>query len=139
MLSYQEFLEDLDERAQLGGSDRARTTLEAVLGSVAGAVGADARRALADVLPGSLRSCIEQAPQAPAQDLGGLLGRVAERADVPRERARLQAHAVLSCLAQAEPDVAEGLRRDLPRAPGSCSPRLCRSRVPALLRRGRGS
>ena len=118
MLSYQEFLESVDEQAGVGGNDQARTAIEAVLTSVAGAVAADERRALAEVLPGSLSACVEQAEQTPAQDVRDILERVAARADVPGERARLLAHVVLSYLAEEEPGVADRLRRELPEDAG---------------------
>ncbi|MGY1711311.1 DUF2267 domain-containing protein [Geodermatophilus sp. SYSU D00758] len=114
MLSYQELVEDVEQRAGLDDADQAVVALTAVLTTVAGAVAPEQRRALAAVVPGSLRPVVENAPPVQAEDTGDLVRRVARRADVTEERARYEAHAVLSCVAEAEPEVAEQVRQDLP-------------------------
>lgn len=129
MLRYKEFVDSVLERLANADVERAR---EAVARTVYGLVlwlPADERKALHDALPGPLRPAdLEDAAQLRG-DARRFVRFVANRERRPREQVRYEMQAVLSALAEEDPDLGRRLRASLPedfaelfRAPGGGPP-----------------
>lgn len=115
MIQYATFIRAVGEQAGGVDSDEARRAVEAVLAAVATSLAESDRDRLTAVLPGSLRSAAETRGQAPPPDSGAaLVSAVSAGSGFPAERARFYTQAVLSTLADSEPDLAGVLARRLP-------------------------
>ncbi|GAB3308402.1 hypothetical protein GCM10027451_17330 [Geodermatophilus aquaeductus] len=115
MIQYATFVQAAGAQAGAADTQEARRAVEAVIAAVAAALDESDRDRLAAVLPGSLRGAAEIRGQGMHPDSGAaLVSAVSAGADCPAERARFYTQAVLSTLADSEPDVARVLAQQLP-------------------------
>lgn len=114
MLRYREFVDEVRERLDVAEVERAR---EAVARTVYGLVRwlpPPERKVLHDALPAPLRPAGFQDAAQLRGDVPRFVRFVAAREGRSPERVRYEAQAVLSALAEREPDVARRLRSVLP-------------------------
>lgn len=115
MIKYATFVEAAGERAGVADTEEARRAVEAVLAGVAASLDESDRDRLAAVLPGSLRPAVETHGQGERPESGAaLVFAVSAASGCSPERSRFYTQAVLSTLADLEPEVAAALARRLP-------------------------
>ena len=115
MLAHREFLEAVADRAGLDPPDSAKRPAESVLVAVARRLDDTGREVLGSTLPTQLATLVRQsAPLRRDEDKTLFLQTVASQLDASPERARFLAQAVLSALADHEPETAETVRSQLP-------------------------
>ncbi len=115
VIQYANFIEAVRDLAGAGDTEEARRATEAVIGAVAAAVAEPDRRRLSVILPGSLRGAADiHGPARPPENGAALVSTVSARSGCPAERARFYTQAVLSTLADCEPEVAGLLSRRPP-------------------------
>jgi pterin-4a-carbinolamine dehydratase len=103
--------------ALVGAADteEARRAVDGVLWAVASALREPERRRLAEALPGALRPDVEiRGPSAPVSSGGDVVLLVSERTGTTTERARFYTQAVLSTLADEEPELGHEIAAQLP-------------------------
>ncbi|MFR9805139.1 DUF2267 domain-containing protein [Pseudonocardia sp. RS010] len=121
MIQYATFVQTVGEQAGAADTEEARRAAEAVITAVAASLEESDRDRLAAVLPGSLQGAAEI--RGPALHSGAaLISAVGTRSGCPAERARFYTQAVLSTLADSEPELAGDLARRLPNGAELFSP-----------------
>lgn len=113
MISHQNLVTTVRDRADLDSTDSARTAIAAVISSLAHCLPADTRRQLADQLPGPLAEDALVPGQAETRSGTELITEIADRLDAPPERARYLAQAVLAGLSEADPRLMDDLSGQL--------------------------
>src|SRR3954451_7323555 len=113
MLEYQGLISALQSRTGLEDTERARAGAETTLEVVAGWLDPADRQRLADALPSRLGSLV-LASARQVDDAPQLLQEVAAAVQAPPKRALYLVQALLSALADEEPEVAELVRRRVP-------------------------
>jgi pterin-4a-carbinolamine dehydratase len=115
VIQYATFIEAAGAQAGVADTEEARRAVEAVLTAVASSLDEADRDRLAAVLPGSLREAAEIDGQGSHADSGAaVVSAVSAVSGCPPERARFYTQAVLSTLADSEPEVAAAVARRLP-------------------------
>lgn len=115
MITYATFVAAAGAQVGTTDAEEARRAVEAVIATVADVLEEPDRDRLAAVLPGSLRSVAEVPGPGRRPESGAtVVSAVAARSGWPAERARFVTQAVLSTLADFEPELAEVLARLLP-------------------------
>jgi uncharacterized protein (DUF2267 family) len=114
VLRYQELLSDLRARSGLEDPERVRAGAEIALEAVAGWLDAPERQRLADTLPSRLGSLVLASGHAPGGGVDELLREVAAAMAAPPERALYLVQALLSALADEQPEAGELVRRRVP-------------------------
>jgi pterin-4a-carbinolamine dehydratase/uncharacterized protein (DUF2267 family) len=115
MIEYQTFIEAAGSQAGTADSGEARRAVEAVLATVATALDEAGRWQLAAALPGALRGVAEVTGPAVSVHGGAeVVQAVSKRTGCAPERARLYVQAVLSAVAEAEPEVGRTIAERLP-------------------------
>jgi uncharacterized protein (DUF2267 family)/pterin-4a-carbinolamine dehydratase len=115
LLEHREFLEEVEARAGLDDAEQAREAAESVLAGVARRLDPESRAQLAAVLPSLMADLVNGTGRsAEPEDLPGFLAVVASACDTSPERARYLAQAVLSAIADREPEAAASVRERLP-------------------------
>ncbi len=115
MIQYATFVEAAGDRAGVADTAEARRAVEAVIAAVAASLEEPDRDRLAAILPGSLRGAAEiRGPGMHPHSGADLVAAVSARSGCPAVRARFYTQAVLSTLAEDEPEVAGVLARRLP-------------------------
>jgi pterin-4a-carbinolamine dehydratase/uncharacterized protein (DUF2267 family) len=115
VIQYSTFIQSAGTLVGARDTDEARRAVEAVIAVVAAALDEPERGRLAGVLPGALRGAAEASGAAQPLESGAALVREVSRLSGCRsERARFYTQAVLSTLADAEPDLARELSQHLP-------------------------
>ena len=115
MVAHRELLEAIAARAGLDPPDAARRPAESVLVGVARRLDDPGRAVLGSMLPSHLATLVRDS--APLHRNAGrtpFLETVASELDIPPERARFLAQAVLSALADRDSPAAEAVRGQLP-------------------------
>jgi pterin-4a-carbinolamine dehydratase/uncharacterized protein (DUF2267 family) len=115
VLAHREFLEAVAERAGLDPPDAAKRPAEIVLVGVARRLDESGRKLLGATLPTQFATpVLESVPLHGDEDKTRFLQTMASDLDVPPERARFLAQAVLSALADQDAASAEAVRSQLP-------------------------
>jgi pterin-4a-carbinolamine dehydratase len=115
VIKYATFVEAAGALAGVADTEEARRAVEAVIAAVAASLEEPDRERLASVLPGSLRGAAEiRGPGLHPSSGAALVTAVSAGSGCPAERARFYTQAVLSTLADSEPEVAGLLARRLP-------------------------
>jgi pterin-4a-carbinolamine dehydratase/uncharacterized protein (DUF2267 family) len=113
MLEYQGLMSALQSRAGLQDTERARAGAESALEVIAGWLDPTDRQRLADALPSRVGSLVLRSARQ-VDDAPQLLREVAAAVQEPPERALYLVQALLSALADEEPEVAGLVRQRVP-------------------------
>ena len=114
MLGYQPLLSHLQARSGLEDAERVRAGAEIALEAVAGWLDPPERRRLAEALPPRLGALVLASAHAPGGGADELLREVAAATAAPPERALYLVQALLSALADEQPEAGELVRRRVP-------------------------
>lgn len=114
MIKYESLVEGVRDRARLDSGHHARTVVEAVVSTLAHGLPPDGRRRLADALPAAVEPAADVTGSSEPRTGSSFVVEVGELVDVPPERARYLAQAVLSELHAEDPELVEALRSQLP-------------------------
>ncbi|MFF8842065.1 DUF2267 domain-containing protein [Streptomyces sp. NPDC015127] len=113
MITHADLTQDVVRLARLTDADQALRVIRVVLASLAHRLPMPQRRRLREAMPGPERDAAYATVPPAADDVTGLVGEVARHLDVPPERARFLAQAVLSRIAEDEPELGQDLREHL--------------------------
>lgn len=112
-MRYQELVESVRDRAGMDSTEQARDSLSAVLSTLGHCLPPEQRSRLAERLPGSLEPAADVPGPPEIRDGSGLVVEIGQRLDVPPERARYLAQAVVGSLREGDPELIAGLREHL--------------------------
>jgi pterin-4a-carbinolamine dehydratase len=114
VIQYATFLSAAGAQAGAADAEETRRAVDAVIAALAASLEESDRDRLAAVLPASLRSAAHIRGALHPDNGAAVVSAVSDLSGCPAERARFYTQAVLSTLADAEPDLARDLARRVP-------------------------
>ncbi|GAA4934388.1 DUF2267 domain-containing protein [Streptomyces coeruleoprunus] len=114
MITHERLTEDVARRGHLSGSDETVRVIRVVLGALAHRLDMPQRRRLREAMPGPERDAAQATVPASSSGVTDLLAEVGRHLDAPPERALFLAQAVVSRIAEEDPDLGRELGEHLP-------------------------
>ncbi|MCW2743503.1 MAG: hypothetical protein JWM48_53 [Mycobacterium sp.] len=115
MIEYSTLIQTVGSLVAAADSDETQRAVKAVITAVASGLDEAERHQLAAAVPGAFRDAADvRGPTAQIDSDGALVRLVSDGTGCPQERARFYAQAVLSTLAEAEPELIRTIAQRLP-------------------------